>query len=344
MVIKAIAFSEKGMETGGRLIKQAGLAAENGSGFPDAAFSLERCSAGGLSEWTGKSWSKADALLFIGACGIAVRAIAPFVKKKTEDPAVIVIDELGTYSIPVLSGHKGGANELAVRLARLIGAMPVVTTATDINGVFSADDWARSQGLVVANPEKIKFISSRLLAGETLGFKSLYEIEGEMPPCLKTADTGYDILVSHRSRGSADALRLVPKVVTLGVGCHRNIELEALEAAFEAMLAKSGCHRLSIFQAASLDLKKNEPALLEFCRRHGFPFITYTAAELAAVPGNYSGSEFVKKITGVDNVCERAAVLASGGRLINKKEAGNGVTMALAIKEPVLSWKGAIDG
>ena len=126
--------------------------------------------------------------------------------------------------------------------------------------------------------------------------------------------------------------------MTLGVGCHKNIELEALETAFEAVLAKSGCHRMAVFQAASLDLKKDEPALLDFCRKHGFPFKTYTAAELAAVPGDYSGSEFVKKITGVDNVCERAAVLASGGRLINKKEAGNDVTMALAIKEPQLCW------
>ena len=181
-------------------------------------------------------------------------------------------------------------------------------------------------------------MSSRILAGEKLKIKSLYEIEGELPPCLEYADTGYDILVSHRSRGNSDALRLVPPVVTLGVGCHRNIELDALEDAFEAVLAKSGVHRLAVFQAASLDLKKDEPALVEFCKRHGFPFLTYTAGELTAVPGDYSGSEFVKKITGVDNVCERAAVLASGGRLINKKEAGNGITMALAIKEPALTW------
>ena len=321
----ALAFSDKGMALGERL----------------GADSLERCASGGLSAWTEKAWQDNDALVFIGSCGIAVRAIAPFVKKKTEDPAVIVIDELGTYCIPVLSGHIGGANELAVKIARLIGAIPVVTTATDINGVFAADDWARKQGLVVANPERIKWVASRLLAGETLKVKSLYEISGSLPKSLEYADAGYDILISHRSRGSADALRLVPRVVTLGVGCHKNIELEALETAFEAVLAKSGCHRLSVFQAASIDLKKDEPALVEFCQRHGFPFRTYTAGELAAVPGEYSGSDFVKKITGVDNVCERAAVLASGGRLINKKEAGNGVTMALAISEPVLTWEGA---
>ncbi len=330
MTVKAIAFSEKGMTLGQKLAEGLGEGA-----------TLTRCASGGLSAWAEDAWKSSDALVFIGSCGIAVRAVAPFVKKKTEDPAVIAIDELGTYCIPLLSGHIGGANELAVRISRTIGAIPVVTTATDINGVFAADDWARTQGMLVANPGRIKWVASRLLAGETLKVKSLYEIEGQLPPQLEYAETGYDILVSHRSRGSADALRLVPRIVTLGVGCHKNIELEALETAFEAVLSKSGCHRLSVFQAASIDLKKNEPALVEFCKNHGFPFMTYTAGELLAVPGEYTGSEFVKKITGVDNVCERAAVLASGGRLINKKEAGNGVTMALAISEPKLSWDGA---
>ncbi len=336
MIIKAIAFSARGMALGMDLsfkLKDGPMGKET------VEYELERCEAGGLSAWTKSAWESADALVFIGACGIAVRAIAPWVKKKTEDPAVIVIDELGTYVIPVLSGHIGGANDLAVKISRAIGAIPVVTTATDINGVFAADDWARSQGMLVANPGRIKWVASRLLAGEKLKVKSLYDIEGQIPDCLEYADTGYDILVSHRSRGNSHALRLVPRIVTLGVGCHRNIELEALETAFDAVLAKSGCHKMAVFQAASIDLKKDEPALLEFCKRHGFPFKTYTAGELMAVPGEYTGSEFVKKITGVDNVCERAAVLASGGRLINKKEAGNGVTMALAISEPKLSWE-----
>ena len=335
MIIRAIAFSKRGMDLGTALSDKfkEGLLGEG-----SVEFELTRCPEGGLSAWTEKAWQGADALIFIGSCGIAVRAVVPYVRKKTVDPAIIVVDELGTYSIPLLSGHLGGANDLAVKIGRAIGALPVVTTATDINGLFAADDWARSQGLLVANPEKIKWVSSRILAGEKLKIKSLYEIEGDLPTCLEYADSGYDILVSHRSRGNGDALRLVPPVVTLGVGCHRNIELEALETAFEAVLAKSGVHKMAVFQAASLDLKKDEPALIEFCKNHGFPFITYTAGELAAVPGDYSGSEFVKKITGVDNVCERAAVLASGGRLINKKEAGNGVTMALAIKEPALKW------
>ena len=114
MTFKAIAFSEKGMALGGRIEKAVEGFAER---TEDVSFSLTRCASGGLAAWTEEAWASSDALIFIGSCGIAVRAIAPFVKKKTEDPAVVVIDELGTYSIPVLSGHLGGANELAVTLA-----------------------------------------------------------------------------------------------------------------------------------------------------------------------------------------------------------------------------------
>ena len=338
MELAYLAFSETGYELAGRLSKAlGGKAYRSGAAGKDGT-------AVNLKSWTAEHFKSCDAIVFVGAIGIAVRAIAPYVRSKASDPAVVVIDERALHVIPILSGHLGGANDLARKIAKVTGSDPVITTATDINGVFAADDWARTQGMLVANPGRIKWVASRLLAGEKLKVKSLYEISGKMPDCLEYADSGYDILVTHRSRGSADALRLVPRIVTLGVGCHRNIELEALETAFEAVLAKSGCHRLSVFQAASLDLKKDEPALIEFCKRHGFPFRTFTAGELAAVPGEYSGSDFVKKITGVDNVCERAAVLASGGRLINKKEAGNGVTMALAISEPRLSWEGALNG
>jgi len=337
MIIEAIAFSQRGMQLGNRIEESLKETDK------DMRLSLARCPEGGLAAWTDSAWEKADALLYIGAIGIAVRAIAPHVKKKSRDPAVIVIDELGRFCISLLSGHLGGANKLALRLSEASGAAPVITTATDINGLFAADDWAREQGLAVPYTERIKPVSSRILAGEKLRMRSLYPIEGNIPSCLEMSEGECDILVSHLAEDSS-ALLLVPRIVTLGVGCHKNIELEALEKAFEEMLQKSGCLKDAVFQAASIDLKKNEPALIEFCERHGLPFRTYSAQELLAVPGEFSGSEFVKKITGVDNVCERAAVLASGGRLIHKKEAGGGVTMALAVSEPHLSWKGAANG
>ncbi len=326
MRIAAIAFTDCGMELGRRLAERE----------PELA--LTRCERGGLGEWTERAFGEYDALVFIGAAGIAVRAIAPHVRTKVSDPAVVVLDEMGTFAVPVLSGHLGGANELAVRLARHVGALPVVTTATDVHGLFAVDAWARSQGLAVANPERIKWISARLLAGETVKLKSLYPIAGPYPAQVEPDEEGYDVLITHRTRGRAEALRLVPRIVTVGIGCKRGTAAEAIEEAFIAALRKSGCHELAVRAVATIDLKGDEPGLLAFCRGRGLPLRAYSAGELSAVPGSFSGSAFVKKTVGVDNVCERAAVLCSGGRLLSQKEAGNGVTVALAIEEPKLSF------
>ena len=119
--------------------------------------------------------------LFIGAIGIALRAIAPYIKTKTKDPAVVVVDELGQFSIPILSGHIGGANELALQIAEDLGSIPVITTATDINKVFAVDTWAKSQGLQILNPQCIKLVSSKLLKGESVHVKSDYPIQGNLP-------------------------------------------------------------------------------------------------------------------------------------------------------------------
>ena len=325
MRIAAIAFTDCGMALGRRLQEAV------------TGMTLDRCEKGGLASWTEGAFGANDALVFIGAAGIAVRAIAPHVRTKVHDPAVVVLDELGTFAIPILSGHLGGANELAVRLARCVQALPVVTTATDVHGLFAVDSWARNQGLTVANPERIKWISARLLAGETVKLKSLYPIKGAYPAQVEADEEGYDILITHRTRGRAEALRLVPKIVTAGIGCKKGTAAETIGEAFDAALRKSGCHAAAVKAVATIDLKADEPGLLAFCENHGLPLYTYSAAELAAVPGSFTGSAFVKKTTGVDNVCERAAVLC-GGRLLSQKEAGNGVTVALAIEEPKLSF------
>ena len=330
MTIAAIAFSETGMALGQRLMENV----------PD--MTLHRCGHGELASWTADNFTRNDALLFIGSVGIAVRAIAPHVVSKTSDPAVVVMDELGTYAIPVLSGHLGGANALAVQLSRACGALAVVTTATDIHGLFAVDDWARRQGLRVANPERIKWISARLLSGETIRYKSLYPISGPVPAHLESADEEYDVLISHRSRGRDTALRLVPPIVTLGIGCRKNISRQAVEAAIDNALRRAGCHPAAVSAVATIDLKAHEGALVRYCKDKGIPLVTYSAEALSQVPGVFSSSAFVQKITGVDNVCERAAVRHSGGRLIRPKEAMDGVTVALALSEPHLSFQEAL--
>ncbi|MEG1560609.1 MAG: cobalt-precorrin 5A hydrolase [Clostridia bacterium] len=327
MRIAAIAFTESGMTLGERLK----------SDFPD--LSLTRCKSGMLDDWTKTNFKSAEALLFIGAVGIAVRAIAPYVRLKTEDPAVVVVDELGTFSIPILSGHIGGANELAREFSNCIGSISVITTGTDINHIFEIDTWAKRQGLIIANPERIKYISASLLLGESIHIKSFFRLIGVPPTGVIIDNNAYDVLITYEKQEKSDALLLIAPVITLGIGCKKGVDADTIETAFKLLMEKTNCYESAVSAVASIDIKENEPGMLEFCKRRKLPLRTFSAIELAAVNGNFTSSVFVKETIGVDNVCERAAVLESGGSLLIKKEAGNGVTMALAIKEKNL-WLG----
>ena len=171
MRVELIAFTARGNALAERLAAEL-----TGAGCPAA------CTREGLrvEEWAARAFGRSEALVFVGAAGIAVRAIAPCLRHKSTDPAVVVVDEAGRYAVPILSGHLGGANDLARRIAALTGAEAVLTTATDVNGVFAADQWARRQGLLVPWPERILGVSSRLLAGETVSFWSRWPVAG---PC-----------------------------------------------------------------------------------------------------------------------------------------------------------------
>ena len=332
MKIRIISFTERGLELAERL----------GRGLDGEAV---RCGgAVALQEWTELAFREAEGLVFVGAAGIAVRAVAPHVRSKTGDPAVVAVDETGQYAIPLLSGHLGGANDLARRIAALCGAVPVITTATDLRGVFAVDEWARYQGCLVRNPERIRAVSSALLAGGIITLRSDFPIAGTPPEgVVVTEESGCDVLLSLRTAGP-DVLQLIPEIVVLGVGCRRGTAPEDLESAFRTLCAGGGISEDAVRMVCSIDRKADEPGLLEFCRNRGLELKTFTALELQAVPGTYSSSEFVLSVTGADNICERSAVLGSGGTLLIPKTAGNGITMALAIKEPSLQWKGAVNG
>ena len=131
----------------------------------------------------------------------------------------------------------------------------------------------------------------------------------------------------------------MPRIAVLGVGCRRGTPQAALEAAFSALLARGDLRPQAVRKACSLDRKQDEPGLLAFCRAHGFPLETFGAPALQAVPGDFAASPFVERVTGVDNVCERSAVLGSGGEILVKKQAGNGVTMALALAPYSPDWR-----
>ena len=316
------------------------LAARVPGAFPGwevRAFAPERYAEDGFAPlgrppkpFYGELFPWADAMVFVGACGIAVREIAPFVRSKVTDPAVIALDELGQYVIPLLSGHIGGANALARRLAAHLGAAPVVTTATDVTNRFAVDDWAARQGWAISSLGAAKAYSAAILERD-LPLASDFPVLTELPNGVYAGDTG-DLglcLSWYKKTPFAKTLRLIPRTLHLGLGCRRGTPSGAIREAVEAALDRENLDIRAIGSIASIDLKREEAGLLEFCGTLGLEPRFYTAEELRAVPGEFTASPLVEKVTGVDNVCERAALLGAD-RLILKKQAGGGVTVALA--------------
>lgn len=362
-------------------------------------------------------FEQVDAIVFVTASGIAVRSVAEHLAHKSEDPAIVCMDECGKHVISLVSGHAGGANALTQMLADVMWATPVITTATDVEGRFSIDEYAREHNLVVTDWAKAKAISAEVLAAgaepvwvdEAAGSQEEEKNECEIGKEQKS--TGIDVgkiendgcknevdgcenrvggcenridgcgnrvdgcgnrinvkrlqIGSHQviitpQDGSVDVqtLQLIPRCIVAGVGCKKGTPVDKIEHAVQDAFAKAGLRMEALCAVVSIDLKKEEAGLLEFCETRNVPFETYAAEELQAVPGTYSASEFVSGVTGVDNVCERSAVKyasehgmkqdqpllgrqakhgellirkqAQDGELLLRKQAYGGVTVALA--------------
>lgn len=286
-------------------------------------------------EFVHTCFQKQIGIVFIGAAGIAVRLISNYVSSKDKDPAVIVIDEMGSYVISLLSGHLGGANALARMLAEKIGACPVITTATDLHGIFSVDDWCRTIGATISDISKIKLISSALLRGEKVGFYSDFPYD-DLPAGLQVGKLPLGIAVSPKDtiHPFPTTLNVIPKVVIIGVGCKKGVEDGIFESVLIKTLKEQKISLSSVESLVSVSLKKEEPCILHFCEKYHLPFYTYLPEELQEVKGNFTASKLVKRVTGVDNVCERSAMLRSqNGTMIMKKQCCDGVTVALAMKK-----------
>lgn len=288
-----------------------------------------------LSDWVEEAFATDDALLFVGATGIAVRSIAPHVQSKMYDPAVVVVDEKGKFSISLLSGHVGGANELSARIADLCAGEAVITTATDVQEKWAVDVWAVRNNLSIQNPAKVKEVSAKILRGEkvTITIAEEGELLGGLPDQLKLVSPTdqADVVISPYHDGNETALSLIPVCIVAGIGCKKGSDAAIILEAFERALQKAKVYSSAVCEVHSIDLKQQEPGLIALCNTLKVDFITHSAGELRGVEGSLSQSSFVEEITGVDNVCERSA-LAGGGTLILHKMVYEGVTVALAIK------------
>ncbi len=291
---------------------------------------------GNLAAVAAELFPASDALIFVGACGIAVRAVGPLLRSKLSDPAVVVVDELGRHAISLLSGHIGGANALALRVAGITGGSAVITTATDVNGRFAVDEWAARNGLRIRDMKLAKRFSAEILKRD-LPLMSEFPIEGALPAgvfCPEQGELG--AAISCRDvRPFGATLLLIPRVLHLGIGCRRGTPARRIDAAVRAALGSAGLSPEAVAGAASIDVKRDEAGLREFCAEMEIPVAFYSAEELRAVPGEFAASKFVEDTVGVDNVCERAALLSAGAnaRLLVPKRAAEGVTVAVACED-----------
>ena len=307
-----------------------------------------------ISDWTLDMQNQKEPIIFIGAMGIAVRSIADGIKDKLTDAPVIVIDEKGRFVIPVVAGHVGGANELANVLAQEIGAIPVITTATDIEGAFSVDVWARENNLAIMNREGIAKVSTKALEGKPVRICiENYPSEDESDCVTNDSDiSDYDDTKKNRSIdekrtvlenridvivttdikvSNTGSLILCPKRYALGIGCRRGADSVKLSMFVRETLSENDIDTRLIGAIGSIDIKKDEQAIIDLSQELSLPFITFTAELLQKASGNFEESSFVKEKTGVGNVCERAAMLLCNnrGKVVISKTAQDGMTLAL---------------
>jgi cobalamin biosynthesis protein CbiG len=287
-------------------------------------------------------------LVMIMAAGAAVRLVAPHLRDKTRDPAVVVVDDGGRFAIALLSGHVGGANVLAERLAGALGAQPVITTASEARGAPAPDLIGRAFGWRVENPAELKPLAAALVNGEPVG---LYQDAGEpdwhdapLPQNISRYES-IDTLVAHAPAGAIIITdRVVPDVATrpgwvlyrpptlaLGVGCSRGVSESEIKDLATRALRAYGLSPLSLYAVATIDVKRDEAGLLAFAKHQNLPLHCYSASALDGVAGQQHPSEIVRAAVGTRGVCEPAALLCAGAtELLVPKHKGRAVTVAVA--------------
>ncbi|MFA5881535.1 MAG: cobalt-precorrin 5A hydrolase [Eubacteriales bacterium] len=301
-----------------------------------------------LREVLGGIFGEYDGIVCVMALGIVVRLIAPYLKDKTTDPAVVVIDEAGRNVISVLSGHWGGANALTVQIAGGLGANPVITTATDVRGLPAIEMLAKEHNLVIEPFELVKKVNAAIVNGSEIVIYSETPLDIVQTENIKLKDfAGYSsarrekgrvVLVTNRTARSfpPGTLFLRPKNLCIGVGCRRGVTGQEVKDAIRDALEQSGRAVSSVQSLASIDIKSNEAGLLEAAGDYNFPVKFFTKKAILAVQttrGNELGfSQMVNEKIGVGGVCESAAILGAGEKsgLVMPKTKYGKVTIAIA--------------
>lgn len=320
----------------------------------------------GIKELTGELFNKYECIIFVSACGIAVRCISPFLKSKFEDPAVLVVDDNGNNVISLLSGHIGGANEITLKIADVLNANPVITTSTDTNKKGALDVIVSKIGGYVENlRESAKLVNSYLVDDKRVGiyFDSDYESEKDslnlsgfelidekteidaiakldalvsvtdklrcwVDEIVDKIDENVDRLDKHNlEKANLSYIKLVPRRIALGMGCRKNTETEKMIEEFSTFSALNNIHPAAIVKTGSFIIKKDEKCMIDLSKALCAEFNLFDVDEICTCDYMFDKSEFVKKNTGVYSVAQPSAYLLSGN-VISDKYKNNGTTFA----------------
>lgn len=295
-----------------------------------------------------ESFNQYKGHIFVMATGIVVRMIASLIRDKTVDPAVVVLDEKAGHCISLLAGHLGGANALARQIGGIVGAEPVITTATDVNDLPSIDLIAEESDMIIENTDAIKIINMALLEEKRIEILDPYGLlKNALPvstltPALPSplngeGSSGQDkdqpmIYVGDEIRAiTSSCLILRPRVLVAGIGCNRGTDKEEIKRCLYEVFRKHQLSAKSLSALATIDIKKNEAGLIELAQALDIPILFYSSEALNRTEGIKTPSSLVERHTGARSVCEAAALLgARTDRLLVPKECAKNVTVAVA--------------
>ncbi|WP_353092649.1 cobalt-precorrin 5A hydrolase [Tissierella praeacuta] len=335
MKIACLSFTDKGKLIGDRL---KSLNEENKEYIITHYVNKEI--EGGIKSLLDYIWKEYDGLVFISSTGIAVRMINPYIKDKITDPAVVVIDDCGKFSISLLSGHLGGANELSQWLGEKINATPVITTASDNRKIEAIDLFAKRNDYYLEDMESVKKITAMMVNGRNIGFYSEDKktIDYSNLMVLENLDyinpkiEGMIIVSSEISKSlniNIPVTYLRPRNINIGVGCRKGVEKIRIIEAIEEVLHKENLSNKSIKAIGTIEVKKDEKGIIDSARHFNCPMKIFTIDEIRQVEDKFSRSQFVKEKIGVYSVSEPSAYLL-GGKLIVNKSKHEGITISIS--------------
>lgn len=281
----------------------------------------------------GNVFAESDIIVGIMAAGIMVRKIAPLINNKLSDPGVLVVDEKGSNVISLLSGHAGGANDFAIKLAGLIGANPVITTSTDVNGLVGIDTFAARYFYRILDPHLIRHFNSSIIQGHRVELHSSRDLEALIDDDMRRTYTyvpeGDEVVRAHCN---SRAMRLAPLKLSMGIGTRRGVGSDRVIGLIRETLKLLKIPPERLDAIATGYMKRDEDGIREAARLLGVPLEFIGPQELRS-QNTLSFSDFVYEKFGVGSVCEAAALSSAGkdSKLVIRKTKSSGVTAALAV-------------